>query len=221
MDQSKGRTGERLQWEAGNLALTWLQMHLRPGMHTLETGCGQSTLACLQAGCNHESITPSADEIESIQQAARLRGLDLSLVRFHQGLSQDILPHLKGHEDLDVAIIDGGHGFPLPGVDWLYMAPRLKVGGKMLIDDVDLWTGKILLDVLRREPGWRINKILHGRTAIVTKMAPFVAHDWRQQPTVVARSWLPQAWRKFTASVQMLVDPMEVTTTSDRSSFPR
>jgi hypothetical protein len=186
-------------------------------MHTLETGCGQSTLACLQAGCIHEAITPSAEEIASILQVAEQRSLDLNLVRFHQGLSQDILPHLKGHEDLDVAIIDGGHGFPLPGVDWLYMAPRLKVGGKMLIDDVDLWTGKILLDVLRREPGWHVNKILHGRTAIVTKIAPFVARDWRQQPTVVARSWLPQAWRKFTTGLQMLVDPMEVTAANDRS----
>jgi hypothetical protein len=52
-------------------------------------------------------------------------------------------------------------------------------------------------------------------------MAPFVVRDWRQQPTVVARSWLPQAWHKFATSVQMLVDPMEVTATSDRSSFPR
>jgi hypothetical protein len=101
MNQSKGRTGERFQWEAGNLAFTWLQLHLR---------------------C---------------------------------------------------------------------------------------------------EPGWRINKILHGRTAIVAKMAPFVVRDWRQQATVVARSWLPQAWRKFTTSIQMLVDPMEVTGTFYRSSFPR
>ena len=216
MDHSKAQSGERLQWEVGNLALTWLQLNLRPGMHTLETGCGQSTLACLQAGCIHEAITPSADEIASIQNVAEQRGLDLSLVRFHHGFSQDILPHLKGHEDLDVAIIDGGHGFPLPGIDLLYMAPRLKVGGKMLIDDVDLWTSKILLDVLKREPGWRVNKILHGRTAIVTKLAPFVARDWRQQPTVVARSWLPQAWRKVTASVQMLVDPMEVTAANEQ-----
>ena len=80
MDQSKGRTGERFQWEAGNLALTWLQMHLRPGMHTLETGCGQSTLACLEADCIHEVITPLADEIASIQRAAVQRGLDLGHV---------------------------------------------------------------------------------------------------------------------------------------------
>jgi hypothetical protein len=215
MTPSKVEAGERFQWEPGNLALTWLQLNLRPGMHTLETGCGQSTLACLHAGCIHEAITPSAEEITAIQRVADQRGLDLSLVQFHHGFSHDILPHLKGHEDLDVAIIDGGHGFPLPGVDWLYMAPRLKVGGKMLIDDIDLWTGKILLDVLRREPGWRVNKILHGRTAIVTKLAPFVARDWRQQPTVVARSWLPQAWRKFTTSVQMLIDPLEVTVAND------
>jgi hypothetical protein len=112
---------------------------------------------------------------------------------------------LKGDEDLDVVFIEGGHGFPVPGVDWLYLAPRLKVGGKMLIDDVDLWTGKMLVDVLRHEEGWKFDTILRGRTAVFTKTAPFVAREWVDQPTVVRKSYVSQSWRKFVNFTGLLV----------------
>jgi hypothetical protein len=128
----------------------------------------------------------------------------MDAVTFHEGFSQYVLPHLGGTEDLDVVFIDGGHGFPVPAVDWIYLAPRLKVGGRMLIDDIDLWTGAMLVDVMRREPGWRVDAILRGRTAVITKTAPFVAREWTDQPTVVAKSFIPQTARKLVNGLALL-----------------
>jgi precorrin-6B methylase 2 len=197
MDDTKLHHNGQAQWDASDAVLDWFRTNLKPGMRTLETGAGKSTLAFMAAGCAHDTVTPSASEIAAIQAEALRQGLDAATVTFHEGFSQNILPHLEGTEDLDVAFIDGGHGFPVPGVDWLFIAPRLKVGGRLLVDDVDLWTGSMLVDVLRREPGWRVDGILRGRTAVITKTASFQAREWCDQPTVVAKSFVPQTLRKI------------------------
>jgi hypothetical protein len=204
MDDTKLHAGGNIQWDASDVVLDWFKSNLKPGMRTMETGAGKSTLAFMAAGCQHDTVTPSSSEVAAIQAEALKRGLNPDSVTFHIDFSQNVLPHLKGHEDIDVAFIDGGHGFPVPGVDWLFIAPRLKVGGKMLIDDVDLWTGAMLVDVLRKEDGWRVDTILRGRTAVVTKTAPFQAREWCDQPTVVAKSRLPQTMRKLVNGISLL-----------------
>jgi len=35
-------------------------------------------------------------------------------------------------------LIDGAHGFPYPILDWWYVAPHVKVGGHVLLDDAYL-----------------------------------------------------------------------------------
>jgi hypothetical protein len=205
MDATKLHGNGSVQWDASDAVLDWFKANLKVGMRTIETGAGKSTLAFMAAGCFHDTVTPSSSEVAAIKAEGERRGLDTSLVTFHEDFSQNILPHLKGHEDIDVAFIDGGHGFPVPGVDWLFLAPRLKVGGKLLIDDVDLWTGAMLVDVLRKEPGWRVDMILRGRTAVVTKTAPFQAREWCDQPTVVAKSFIPQTLRKITNGLTLLL----------------
>lgn len=204
MDDAKLHSHGSVQWDASDAVLEWFKVNLKPGMRTIETGAGKSTLAFMAAGCLHDTVTPSSSEIAAIKAEGLKRGLNVASVSFHEGFSQYVLPHLQGHEDIDVAFIDGGHGFPVPGVDWLYIAPRLKVGGKMLIDDVDLWTGAMLIDVLRKEAGWRVDTILRGRTAVITKTAPFQAREWCDQPTVVAKSFVPQTLRKITNGLSLL-----------------
>jgi Methyltransferase domain len=204
MDEAKLHAEGSVQWDASDAVLDWFKANLKPGMRTIETGAGKSTLAFMAAGCQHDCVTPSDSEVLAIKAEATRRGLEQDAANFHVDYSQNVLPHLEGHEDIDVAFIDGGHGFPIPAVDWIYIAPRLKVGGKLLIDDIDLWTGAMLVDVLAKEPGWQVEKILRGRTAIITKTAPFQAREWCDQPTVVAKSYLRQFTRKIVNGLALL-----------------
>ncbi|HEX8570696.1 MAG TPA: class I SAM-dependent methyltransferase [Caulobacteraceae bacterium] len=192
------------KWDASDAVLSYLDGVLAPGLRTLETGAGRSTLLFAAKGCVHDVVTPSRSEILAIQASASLEGVDLSDVTFHQGFSQDVLPRLGGEEDLDVVFIDGGHGFPIPAVDFQYLAPRLKVGGTLLIDDVDLWTGDMIVQVLRRDSGWRFRSRLKGRTAVFEKTAPYTPHEWTKQPYVVARSFWPQTKRKVVNGLGLL-----------------
>ena len=191
-------------WDASDAVLSYLDGGLRPGMRTLETVAGRSTLRCAVNGCIHDAVTPSRSEVFAIQAAARAQQIDLSRVTFHQGFSQDVLPRLEGHEDLDLVFIDGGHGFPIPAVDFQFLAPRLRVGGTLVLDDVDLWTGDMIVQVLRRDDGWAFRSRLKGRTAVFEKTAPYTPHEWTKQPYVVARSFWPQTKRKVVNGLGLL-----------------
>ncbi len=196
--------GGAAAWDASEAVLAWLGRELRPGLVTLETGAGRSTLAFAAAGCAHEVVTPSASEIAAIRTEGALQGLAMEAVRFHEGFSQDVLPRLDAGERYDVVFIDGGHGFPIPAVDFQYLAPRLKVGGAMLIDDVDLWTGGMIVEVLKRDPAWAFEGLLKGRTAVFRKTAPFTAHEWTQQPYVRRKSFWPQTRRKLANGLRLV-----------------
>ena len=193
-------------WDASDEALAFLARELTPDSHTLETGAGRSTLAFAAAGCRHEVVTPAGAEIAAIRALAVQEGVAFDGVTFHEGLSQDVLPRLgEGRvEDLDVAFIDGGHGFPIPAVDFQYLAPRVRVGGLLLIDDVDLWTGDMIVQVLRRDEAWRLEAKLGGRTAVFRKLAPYAPHEWTRQPYVRAKSFWPQTRRKLVNGVRLV-----------------
>lgn len=173
----------------------YLRSNVHPGLRTLETGAGLSTLIFAERGAVHEVITPSASERQAILDEAAERGIDTSGVQFHIGFSQDILPSLDG--PLDLILIDGGHGFPIPEIDWAYTARRLTVGGILLIDDIDLWTGVNLVEFLKAEPGWRYVGTLDDRTAIFELTAQAELREWNMQPYVRAKSRLPQNTRRL------------------------
>ena len=165
-------------WGLAWPALEWLEREVRPGMATLETGAGSSTLAFAAGGADHVTITPDPGEEQRIRAQADRFGIDHSRVRFELGPSHEVLPRLDARQ-LDLVLIDGAHGFPYPVLDWWYAAPHLKVGGQMLIDDAYMPPVAALVDALRVQPGWEIVESVGYRTVVVRKTAEGIPHwDW-------------------------------------------
>lgn len=191
-------------WDIQPGILALIDAHVRPGMTTLETGAGQSTIAFTKAGANHHAVTPSDDEALRIRAACAAQGVSVAHLHFHIGYSQDVLPRLEP-TPVDFALIDGGHGFPIPAVDFCYIAPRLKPGGLMVIDDVDLWTGAMLVDFLKGEGAFSLQEIQRGRTAVFRCTGPFSLREWTNQPAVVAKSRLRQFSRKARNAVGLVL----------------
>jgi predicted O-methyltransferase YrrM len=163
-----------LAWEA----LEWLEREVQPGMSTLETGSGASTLVFAAAGAEHEAVTPAADEEERFRAEADRHGVDGSRVAFRSGLSHEVLPQLE-QRPLDLVLVDGAHGFPYPILDWWYVAPRVKIGGRVLLDDAYMPPVRVLLDALRADPSWTVEEAASFRTAVVRKLADGLpGFDW-------------------------------------------
>jgi predicted O-methyltransferase YrrM len=164
--------------------LRFLDRHVQPGHRTLEIGAGVSTVAFAIKGAVHVAVTPHKDEAERIEQFCRTQGIPLTGLRFELGPSDQRLPRLT-ETDLDLVLIDGAHGFPMPFLDWHYTADRLKIGGLCIIDDTHLWTGHILKQYLKQEPEWQLETDFAPRSVVFRKYAQRDMGKNELQPYVV------------------------------------
>jgi hypothetical protein len=154
-----------LAWEA----LAWLERNVEEGMSTLETGAGASTLIFAARGARHEAVTPDPEEERRIRHACADRGIDDTRLTFHIGRSQDVLPSLAGPA-LDLVLVDGAHGFPYPILDWWHLAPRLKPGGQMLLDDAYLSPIAAIVEYAQASEAWQLEPPVSFRTARIRKV---------------------------------------------------
>lgn len=165
-------------WGLAWPALRWLEHNVEPGMATLETGAGSSTMMFAACGAEHEAVTPSADEAERIRAECERRGIPADKLRFRIGPSHEVLPAWEPRP-LDLVLVDGAHGFPYPILDWWYLAPRLRVGGVMLLDDAYMPPVGALVDALRAQPAWEVAAPIGHRTVAVRKVSgELPSFDW-------------------------------------------
>ena len=159
------RTGG-LAWSA----LAWLEQNTEPGMATLETGSGASTIVLAARGAVHEAITPVAAEEGAVRRACDELGIDSAALTFHIGLSHDVLTRWQARP-LDLVLIDGAHGFPYPILDWWLVAPHVRVGGQVLLDDAYLPAVGAIVDFARASPAWQLEEAVSFRTARIRKLS--------------------------------------------------
>jgi len=160
---------------------------VKPQWTTLETGCGLTTVALAALGTHHYCVVPSIDEVKRLRAYCESISLPLNRVTFIVERSEDALPKLDLYE-FDLSIIDGRHAFPSPFIDFYYMAERLKLGGLLVVDDICIWTGRILSDFLESEKEWDRVKKFHN-TIVFEKLSNGTHEkEWNSQPLVIARS---------------------------------
>ena len=190
-------------WGLAWPALRWLEQNVEPGMATLETGAGSSTMMFAACGADHEAVTPAADEAERIRSECERRGISTDKLRFRIGPSHEVLPAWEPRP-LDLVLVDGAHGFPYPILDWWHVAPHVKVGGRMLLDDAYMAPVGVLVDYLASRPAWRVEGAVGYRTVIVRKLADELPEfDWAGERVgrKLSFGYLP-AGRRARASVR-------------------
>lgn len=169
-----------LAWKA----LEWIETNVQPGMRTLETGSGASTVVFAARGAHHTAVSPAAEEHQRIAEYCRENGIATDHVTFVDESSHTALERIDG--EFDTYLIDGAHGFPYPVLDWYLVQARIKVGGAVLVDDAYIPAVNALVANMRQMSGWRYEGAPGGRTAVFRKVS---ADD----PTMDAtqESWAP------------------------------
>jgi hypothetical protein len=175
-------------WRLDNTTVSELERRLQPGMRTLETGAGFSTIFFALSGCKHTCIAPDHDLFTRIQTYCQENGISTADVEFIDAMSIDVVPQLPV-EAYDLALIDGCHGFPTAFVDFLYVTRALRKGGTLIMDDMNLYTCQNVGRFMQSDPAWRI-EVFTEQVAFGVKLdeTGSVFREWHMQPFVKARS---------------------------------
>lgn len=137
---------------------------------SLETGAGLSTLVFASARpLQHIAVNPDQGLKERITAEAGRRNINFTTTRYLTEFSEDVLPDLAKTEKIDIALIDGGHGWPSVFVDFCYANMMLRQSGIMIVDDILLYPCTQLYLLLKHQPGWKLEKIVYAKTAFFRK----------------------------------------------------
>lgn len=174
--------GRPASWAVSPEVLRWMARQLEPGMRTLETGSGHTTVLFAMAGAHHTCVTPSRAEGEAITRYCNSIGVSTENLRFVYQPS-DVALATPGvlPESLDFVFIDGAHRFPLPHIDFHYTEPRIRVGGILGVDDCGMPSVRQLHDFLDGEDEWERETAI-GNTVFFRRLAETkIVSDWKGQ----------------------------------------
>jgi precorrin-6B methylase 2 len=166
----------------------------RRALKVVETGAGLSTAIFLALGAAEViSVAPDRDLFARIRGYLDSIGVEWKNLQAHEELSEEVLPGIAAAHvnDIDVGLIDGGHGWPTVFVDFCYINKMLKPGGTLFIDDLQLHSVHELFELLKQQYGFQfveqINKLaIFKKTADIRYLPDFGA-----QPYIKSKPLLP------------------------------
>jgi hypothetical protein len=142
-----------------------------PGAYefTAETGTGRSTLLFSHLSRDHlvfaQDDRGDGDSLDRVQTSPLLKP---GIVTFVVGPTQVTLPRHDLPEHLDVVQLDGPHGFPFPELEYYYFYPRIRTGGTLIVDDIQIPSIRAMFRILRKDRMWQLSGLV-GQTAFFTR----------------------------------------------------
>ena len=113
-----------------------------------ETGCGKSTLLLSHRSERHLCFTQDPKNDDSLTKVQTSNLLLADHVEFILGPSQRTLPGFRWDCFIDLALIDGAHGYPFPEMDYYYFYPQLTQNAILVVDDIHIPTIHRLFEFL-------------------------------------------------------------------------
>src|SRR5579862_6036419 len=165
--------------------------------NSVETGSGASTLLFSHLSEHHTvfALDQGSGSVVNVRRSPLLRQ---DAVTFVEGPTQITLPRHSFTEKLQLALIDGPHGYPFPDLEYYYLYPHLETGALLILDDIHIPTVHNLFEFLRRDAMFDLNEVV-GTTAFFHRTSaptfdPFGDGWWEQKYN--AKPLLRYTWRE-------------------------
>ncbi|MGD1074170.1 MAG: class I SAM-dependent methyltransferase [Bryobacteraceae bacterium] len=164
-----------------------------PFRSTVETGCGGSTIVLSHASDRHMAFAIDGKD-RTISELRKHSDLRTGKVTFVEGETKDTLPPYRFESELDLVLLDGPHAYPLPQIEFAYLFPWIRVGGWLVVDDIQIPSVYEIFDFLRKESPVVLEEVV-VRTAFFrrTGAAEHSPDGWARQGinrhTVLRYSW--------------------------------
>jgi hypothetical protein len=164
-----------------------LARHLADGVtRSVETGVGRTTLLFSHLSEHHTVFTvddtDAGNSLGVVQDSSLLNAGAVHLVL---GPTQQTLRDVRMEHPIQLAYLDGPHGYPFPELEYWAVYPRVESGGLLVIDDVHIRTIQSLFRFLRDDEMWDLADVV-GNTAFFRRtdspvVDPFGDGWWLQR----------------------------------------
>jgi precorrin-6B methylase 2 len=181
MDDAAGRAGGFHPWDAMAPAALAAIERRGPFRATAETGCGGSTIILSHASEHHTAFAVEGSE-KTISELRKRSDLLGDRVTFVEGETKDTLPGYTFDGELDLVLLDGPHAYPLPQLEYAYLFQRIRQGGWLVIDDIQIPSVHELFEFLQQESSVALEEVA-VRTAFFRRISVIEARPdgWELQ----------------------------------------
>jgi len=180
-------------WDAMAPAALSAILQRGPFRSTVETGCGGSTIVLSQSSARHIAFALDGKD-HTITELCKHSDLRHENAIFIEGETKHTLPGYAFEGEVDLALMDGPHAYPLPQIEFAYLFPRIRLGGWLVLDDIQIPSVYELFRFLKKESSVVLDEVT-VRTAFFRRVgvAEHSADGWVLQGmnrhTILRYSW--------------------------------
>jgi|SRR5262245_36231151 len=131
----------------------------QPLQRSVETGSGASTLLFSHLSEHHTvfAMDGGTGSVKAVQSSPLLRR---DAVTFVEGPTQLTVPTYKFTGRLQLALIDGPHGYPFPDLEYYYLYPHLERDALLVLDDIHIPTIANLFEFISADEMFAVEEVV-------------------------------------------------------------
>jgi hypothetical protein len=117
-----------------------------------------------------------------------------------EGETKGTLPGYQFEDEVDLVLLDGPNAYPLPQIEFAYLFPRLRLGGWLVVDDIQIPSVYELFHFLEKESSVVLEEVA-VRTGFFRRVsaAEYGPDGWVLQG-MNGHTILRHSWRESTPS---------------------
>jgi hypothetical protein len=159
---------------------------------SMETGCGKTTILLSNLSRRHHvfAYDDRGEARSSIRYYTECPLSQTDRVVEVLGATQLTVPAFAFPAEVDLALLDGPHGYPFPELEYYYVYPHLRPGALLVIDDIHIPTIYRLHTFLAEDAMFDLVHVERTTSFFVRTTAPTfhpLGDGWHEQAFNAAR----------------------------------